>query len=243
MSQALAVVDPQPAVKQECSRCPHINKCWKTSVNNIIINLLVCRIQNKIERQKSTVVLLQMIRPQLQKMARSMKDDYVGSSLQLDELVREMESTVVEHILTHYVIGEIAYFTYYLFGYPNGIMRKWVAWRLAKSKKFFNTHYLTEDPYQDPDTASYDPYAETQDDRIATASAMVDDCTTLRTNEYRIMKFCLMNAHDDRQTRMVDGLHLYMARVMEISRTRVTQHFRNAKQRILNEVDGEREED
>lgn len=232
MVATLKVAQPEPVVlKQDCAVCPHIDKCWKTTTNNIIINLLVCRIQLSIKREPSTQRLLQMFRPQLQKMARQIRDESMNShSLDYADLIAEMESVIVEHILDHYIIGEIAYFTYYLFGYPNGVMRKWIMWRVNNNRKFFSRHYLVDEPIVEE---TYDPYENQDNHKVQNALDHIEDGLTLRVSEYRVMKFCLKNAHDDRPTRMVDGLHLYMAEKMEISRTRVTQHFRNAKNKLL----------
>lgn len=226
----------QSKSKQNCAECPHIDKCWKPTqnkTNNIIINLLVCRIQNDIYRDKSTRLLLAMVRPQLQRMSRQIRDAALSEhTLNYDNLINEMESVIVEHILDHYIIGEIAFFTYYLFGFPNGVMRKWLLWKINNNTKFFSRHYLVDEPIQED---SYNPHEEEDptSKRIQSAFDCIDDGITLRASEYRVMKFCLKNARDNRPTRMVDGLHLYMAEKMSISRTRVTQHFRNAKRKLV----------
>lgn len=232
---ALSVLEDDIVQKQNCSVCPHIDKCWKTTTNNIIINLLVCRIQIGLERDASTKLLLKMFRPQLQKTARQLRDSNTTNQVTLSypDLIHEMESVIVEHIISDYIIGEIAYFTPYIFGYPNGVMRKWTVWKLNQQKRFFGTHYLTDDPRPILDEEAYEPFEEDSDNKINIALQHIDDGVTLRASEYRVMKFCLKNAHDNRPTRMVDGLHLYMAKKMEISRTRVTVHFRKAKNRIL----------
>ena len=219
-------------LKQDCYKCPHIDKCWKTSTNNIIINLLVCRIQINKEKNKSTKLLLKMFRPQLQKMATQISNDRLGSYISSTDLIHEMESVIIEHIISHYIIGEIAYFTYYLFGFPNGVMRKWMLWKTNQDRKVYNNHYLVDEPISIEDDTPILLEENQKNERIEHAKRVIDDGITLRASEYRVMKFCLENARDNRNTRMIDGLHLYLANQMNISRTRVTQHFRNAKKKL-----------
>ena len=62
---------------------------------------------------------------------------------------------------------------------------------------------------------------------------IIQDGTTLNANEYRALRFCLYNANDSNDIRMIDGLHIHLARMMGVSRPRVTRLYKRGKDKIV----------
>jgi hypothetical protein len=81
-------------------------------------------------------------------------------------------------------------------------------------------------------------YTETyanEDTRTMAQEVMeiIDDGVTLNANEYRVLKFCLQNANEGNEIRMVDGLHINMARSMGVSRPRVTRLYKRGRDKLI----------
>lgn len=62
---------------------------------------------------------------------------------------------------------------------------------------------------------------------------IIEDGVTLNANEYRVLKFCLQNANESNEVRMVDGLHIHMANAMGVSRPRVTRLYKRGKDKLI----------
>ena len=62
---------------------------------------------------------------------------------------------------------------------------------------------------------------------------IIEDGLTLNANEYRALRFCLHNANDSNDIRMIDGLHIHLARMMSVSRPRVTRLYKRGKDKIV----------
>ena len=63
---------------------------------------------------------------------------------------------------------------------------------------------------------------------------VIDDGVTLNTNEYRVFKFCLQNANENNDIRMIDGLHIHLAKIMQVSRPRVTRLYKRSRDKVVN---------
>jgi hypothetical protein len=81
----------------------------------------------------------------------------------------------------------------------------------------------------------YDPY--TQDNDISHLSKQVteiiEDGITLNSNEYRVMQFCLSNGNESNNTRLIDGLHIILSKLMGVSRPRITRLYARAKSKLI----------
>jgi hypothetical protein len=66
--------------------------------------------------------------------------------------------------------------------------------------------------------------------------AIIEDGVTLNANEYRVFKFCLLNANDGNDIRMIDGLHIHLARMMGVSRPRVTRLYKRSRDKIIQSI-------
>jgi hypothetical protein len=94
------------------------------------LNLLVCRIQRNIDRDRSLQLFLRMIRPKLTKLANQIHAaSNAYGSVFIDDLVAEAEAVVSDVLINHYAIGEIGHPLHYLFGQPNGSLYRWaITW-------------------------------------------------------------------------------------------------------------------
>ena len=63
---------------------------------------------------------------------------------------------------------------------------------------------------------------------------IIDDGITLNSNEYRVIKFCLAHSNEANASRHIDGLHIYLTRLLDVSRPRITRMYRRAKVKIIN---------
>jgi hypothetical protein len=117
--------------------------CWSGRENEILLNMLVCRIQRNIERDRSLRLFLKMVRPKLIKTAlRMVNRGGSYGSLFADDLVAEMESVITVVLLQHYVLGDIGHPLHYLFGKPNGAVYRWVLHRINSHCRFYSTNFL-----------------------------------------------------------------------------------------------------
>ena len=129
--------------RQDCSRCRNIMNCWSGRENEILLNMLVCRIQRDIERDRSLRLFLKMIRPKLIKTAlRMVNRGGSYGSLFTDDLVAEQESVITVVLLKHYVLGDIGHPLHYLFGKPNGAVYRWVLHRINSHCRYYSTNFL-----------------------------------------------------------------------------------------------------
>lgn len=257
-------------VKQDCTRCPHQQKCWGTHTNtgkpvsprNILINVLVCRLQLGIDKEKAAAGLISMYRPGMMRLISNAKSTYNDNTIDSDQVFMEMSSAAIELMQHDYRIGDRGRLTPYLFDLQQGFLTKWVKWFFNKHRKFYIQHELysptavQQDDYDDDgesidnlDTADTtdgwstiidgqrdwdnEEYADRIKEMISTILDIIDDGVTLNSNEYRAMKFCLSNGNEANASRHIDGLHIYLAKLMGVSRPRVTRLFKRAKQKII----------
>lgn len=84
-----------------------------------------------------------------------------------------------------------------------------------------------------------DHYARAEESGLAEeVTATIEDGITLNTNEYRTIKFCLTNANDGNDVRMIDGLHIHLARIMNVSRPRVTRLYKRSRDKLVAKIRG-----
>lgn len=258
----LRVIAPAPRPRQDCSRCRAITTCWEAgaSTDAVVVNLLVCRIRQRIDENQATKVLLAMLRPKLRALAaRIARGSGHGRRTNVANLVTEMESIVIERLMTRYVLGERMHPLHWLFNEPNGAMTRWAARRIARYQRHaaYTLSYGTRIREQSlvtlnrtatddqvtsgPLVAQGAPapeHDETAELREATQHALdlLDDGVTFPLAEYRVLRFCLDNAQDtdSRDIRApVRGLHLELADHMAVPRRHVTRLYALASRRLL----------
>jgi hypothetical protein len=256
---------------QNCSVCPHVQKCWALLTNkgnpistqNVIVNILVCRLQLGIDRDRTTTNLLQIFRPGMINLLTHAKKSGAAKGMDLDQLLLDMQSTAIEYLMNDYKIGDRGRATPYLFDIHQGFLTKWVKWVTSKHRRFYAHHELyspidlgdddKESPYihsgieraspeggwhaimEGGDSTKYDPYVETEaasNHLSQEVGEIIEDGKTLTSNEYRVIKFCLANGNELNSTRHIDGLHIYLAQLMHVSRPRITRLYKRAKEKI-----------
>lgn len=179
--------------------------------------------------------------------------------MDMDQLLLDMQSTAIEYLMRDYKIGDRGRATPYLFDPHQGFLTKWVKWVTSKNRRFYSNHELygpnssdgedqnesdTPGPeatagwsavFETTDSVRYSPYVELEreaSDLSQTVADIIDDGQTLNSNEYRVIKFCMHNANEGNQTRHIDGLHIYLAKLMGVSRPRITRLYKRAKDKI-----------
>lgn len=251
---------------QDCSTCRNVSTCWPATmkVDAIVSNLLVCRMQRGIDREKSTRALLRLIRPKLKKTARWVAARTGGS---VENAVMDMESVAVETLLSDYVMGELAPPLVWLFNQKYGGIRHWAVRTVAAAARDQELHLSYGSIGTEPSSANENGVdlearltqlnraatggfvrmtappmfdgslaeAEALDnERVLAALDIVEDGKTLPVAEYRVLKFCLANAYGNE--RMTDWLHQHLASVMGISRQNVSRLYGMAYRRVLDAV-------
>jgi hypothetical protein len=102
--------------------------CWDKNLkpHGVAINLLVCRIERDINREAATKTLLKMIDPKIRRVANRMVDllqTYSHTSRR--DFILEIQSVIIESLLTNYHMGETLHPLRWLFGKPNGAVTCW----------------------------------------------------------------------------------------------------------------------
>lgn len=259
--------------KQTCPTCPHLQKCWSLATNagkpvstqNVLINILVCRLQLGIDRNKAAENLLQLFRPGMVRLLSHAKQQGDTYGMDMDQFLQDMRSTAIEYLLYDYKIGDRGRATPYLFDPHQGFLTKWVKWVTGKNRRFYIHHELVDpsDTYhpdedssygehnnlsgvvsgagaswdsimEGSDSHKYDPHVseDNTSDMVREVTEIIDDGVTLNSNEYRVIKFCMTNGNEANSTRHIDGLHIYLAKLMGVSRPRITRLYKRAKDKI-----------
>lgn len=250
--------------KQTCPTCPNLHKCFDLlthsgnpiSSSNVVINILVCRLQLGINREQSTANLLHIFKPGMIRLLSNAKQHANLNQHDLDNLFVEMQTTAIEYLLYDYKIGDRGRATPYLFDPYNGFLTKWVKWMIGKHKRFYGHHEMF-----DPHAATSDEEAEHIDvhetmdggwdsllsdqynaeanesnnrgtEMLTRAMDIIDDGVTLNSNEYRVLKFCLSNGNESNASRHIDGLHIYLSRLMRVSRPRITRLYKRGVEKL-----------
>lgn len=257
-----------PKSKQTCTTCPHQAKCWPLTTNtgkpvstqNVVINILICRLQLGIDRDRAAANLLQLLRPGMIRLISHVRQQGNIPGIEPEQLLTDMQSTTIEYLLYDYKIGDRGRATPYLFDPHQGFLTKWVKWIVGKNRRFYSHHeLLSPSDSGDPDgsveseyassssggadgwdsimegsSAKYNPYY--QDDGTSEMSRaisdIIEDGVTLNSNEYRVIKYCMVNANESNSTRHIDGLHIKLSRLMKVSRPRITRLYKRAKDKI-----------
>src|SRR5271165_4162017 len=89
--------------KQTCPTCPNLQKCWATHTNagkpvstqNVLINILICRLQLNIDRNKAAENLLQLLRPGMVRLLSHVKQSGSAYGMDMDQLLQDMRSTTI----------------------------------------------------------------------------------------------------------------------------------------------------
>ena len=248
-----------PIISQDCQSCPLRTKCWNTSKNPsnevLVINLLVCRLKLGIKREASTRLLLQMLQPKVNNIAA-----FIQSRCDVDDfetLSLEVQSAIIEYLLTDYKLGERAWPLHYLFARPKGVMTGWTMRyieRRRNEQRMVNVAFTPDVDFEHtvaalnstvtngrvqgsvPELIVEDPETPPATTPILRALDLVDDGLTLSAREYRIFRFCLSHAGDARRGENgtpVSGLHMHLAQQMGWDRSRVSRVFRQASAKIV----------
>lgn len=224
---------------QDCQRCNHVSKCWHASTNNVTLNLLTCRIQYGIKEDNSLKHFFAMIKPKLQKVTKHYSNVVWADFEVYEENIAEMQAAIYDAVKTSYRVSSVLYITPYLFNFPAGVISRWLRNKISASLKYYKAHYLT-------DTISCD-IQETEemmyDDYIYAVKDLIEDGVTLTTDEYRILKFLMMNAREDRHPlRMCDRLLNYVEATTKLSKIEVRSILKNAKEKLINRIEGNEDE-
>jgi hypothetical protein len=242
--------------EQNCGSCLYVQKCYadKAGPRNIVINILACRIRLGINKNESSKLLLEMIRPSIIRLANNAINRVGSGYVAMDNLIMDLESRVIECLIDEqngYRIGESAYLTEYLFGKNprTGWARKWMLWNFQKHKRFYSRHSLsgnnpksdTEQNISETDKHAIEEFelvSKFEDDFydrniVDTIKNIVDDGITLNANEHRVIAFCLLHANESNKTRLIDGTHTYLSQVMGVSRPRITRLYAVARRKLL----------
>jgi len=241
--------------RQECFKCSYLKKCWGKSVstNNVILNILACRIKRNIHPNESTKLFLKMIKPAIVQLVEHAKERVGTGYIDTQVLITDLESRIIECLISEdgYQIGGPAYLTSYLFSNDPrmGWVRKWILWHFSKYNRFCKRHMLYGD---NPESDTEEEISELDRDAILAAEAeqsvepcssnevtinkimeAINDGITLNANEYRVISFCMAHANESNQARLIDGIHIYLSEIMKVSRPRITRLYATSRSRIL----------
>lgn len=255
---------PAKPAKQICTVCPNQQKCWATHTNsgnpistqNVLVNILVCRLQLGIERDKAAKNLIQIFKPGMIKLLQYARQ-HNNINMDMDTLLADMQSTAIEYLLYDYKIGDRGRATPYLFDPQQGFLTKWIRWVTGKQKRFYAYHELhapkgsmseSDDVYEDQanstedSTSSWDDIYrashelhgnDDQSELLTDVLPIIEDGLTLNSNEYRVIKFCMANGNESNASRHIDGLHIYLANLMSVSRPRITRLYKRSREKLL----------
>ena len=216
-------------MKQDCQNCPYRTKCWnesrKPSASVLTLNLLVCRLKLGIKPNTTTRLILQMLEPKVQSMVKSIMQKCPGEDRQT--VKAELQTAIIEALITGYDLGGRAWPLHYLFAYPKGVMMGW---------SFRYVHRVHKDASRltvldQADWAAPEPEPEPEpSDVIDEALRVVDDGLTLSAKEYRIFHFCMQNA--DAMLQRSLG-HVYLANTLKEDRSSISRIYRRAQAKVI----------
>ena len=212
------------------------------------VNLLTCRLERGIQTARTTRALLQIVDPKVQEVARGLGRAirYSARTAHRD-LVAEIQSVVIEKLLTTYMMGEPIHPLYWLFGRPAGAVTAWAQrrQRAARRDKYrygsLGTFDSDADLMKNSDAVvipahEYDEHAAERE-RLARVLAVLDDGLTLSALEYRVVAFCFRNARESTDRRQgsapTRGLHAALAQRLDLPRATVTRVYGEAVRKLL----------
>lgn len=198
------------------------------SENNVILNLLTCRIKRGYEVNRSAKMFLEMVRPELKKLARIA---IRNTRVDLDTAFRDLESETIMRMQHGFVLGDIGYPMYYLFGHPNGHISRYAFKYSEKPKKYERGELLSGAKWIEAklDTVVED-HEETETEETRCARAVIEDGVTLTLSEYRVITLCMLHAKEPK--RPLNGLHDYIARMLKTDRNEVNRLMKSASNKI-----------
>lgn len=232
------------------------------SKNNIVINKLICCLQLGIKKDQAAANLINMYKPGMMRLISNARQSNIDPNMDVEQLFNDMSSTMIEYLMHDYKIGDRGRATPYLFDPQQGFMTKWIKWILSKNRRFYTHHELfsVSDEHDEEGTKPWDSamsgsttqwrathgnsynnheYVHADNELEAEASersrqimTIIEDGITLNSNEYRVMKFCMVNANETNASRFIDGLHIRIAQLMGVSRPRATRLYRRATHKL-----------
>lgn len=235
--------------RQDCSTCRNLAGCWTPRGKRalpetaVIENLLVCRLKRRIDRERSTRLLLKVLNPEIKRTARSVT---ARTNLHFTDVVRDLESTAILSLTERYEMGEAAPPRVWLFNPKYGALRHAARQmvdaeiRLAETQLSYSD---AEDEFEDAltrlnavategkvrTTPSMPPPSLEEHEvnhRFAEALAVAEDGRTLSTNEYRVFAFVLASGGRGAAQRFLAGM-------LNIARQDVTRVYGLAYRRVL----------
>jgi len=240
--------------KQMCSKCRYLDKCFATSASprNVTLNILACRIRNSIDKEASSKLLLDMVRPGIVRLIANARDRVGSGYIDVEALLPDIESRVIESLISNegYRVGERSYLSTFWFGSDprTGWIKKWIMWGFSKDQRFYKRHTLfgdnpksdSEEEISETDRSAICDFEVSQhvepdescNDAISAIKRIIDDGISLNTNEYRVISFCMAHANESNKARLIDGTHTYLAEVMGVSRPRITHLFFISKEKL-----------
>lgn len=267
-------VNNMTTAKQTCTKCPNLVKCWALrtysnkpiSTQNILINVLICRLQLGIDRDKAAANLIRLYRPGMIRLLNHAKQQGGIVENEASTLLSDIQATMIDYLSNDYKIGDRGRATPYLFNPQSGFLTKWVKWIVGRNRRFYSHHelyspiesddeldYNSDEPIRSQyatqsqntnswsaileggDIMRFDPFEEMDDMSLIIKQILdiVEDGVTLNNNEYRVFKFCLSNGNEQNVARHIDGLHISLSNLMQVSRPRITRLYACAKTKIL----------
>jgi len=230
----LRVVQPA-GPRQDCSRCRAVQHCWKSALSQraILVNLLVCRLQRGIEVDKTSRLLLRLVRPKIRQAALNLIKT-LDTENDKDEIIVDLSAFVIEQLMTKYVMGEHMHPLRWLFNRPNGAVTRWaIRYRRAAYKR--QRHEVVSDTdaldFETVPGHEFDPDAATRE-RNSLALQLIKDGVTFPLKEYRALRFFLCNA-DDRPGMPHYGLPRRLAAVSNQSAKQLIRTYASASRRLL----------
>lgn len=216
-------------MKQDCQNCPYRKKCWNESqspsASVLTLNLLVCRLKMGIKTNSTTRLILEMLEPKVQSMVKSILQKCPSEDRAT--VKAELQTAIIESIMTSYDLGGRAWPLHYLFAYPRGTMWGWYFRylnRVQKSASRLTVLDNVELPAPEPEPASETPQV------VTNALQIIDDGFTLTGKEYRIFNFCLQNSDDMLQRSLG---HVYLATTFNEDRSSISRIYRKAQAKII----------
>lgn len=257
----LRVVETEQRPQQDCARCRLLQTCWDPQLkpDGVVINLLVCRLKLGLDREQTARTLLELIKPKVRRVARWTRRKIGSSEMTLRDYVAVIQSVAIESLSVHYVLGSHMHPMLWLFVRPFGAVTLWAQQHIRTVRRdrsrVIHLESMSRSGLDDidekirranslatnrqvqagPPGVVFEPIefdARFQDRaRAAHILTVLDDGVSLSVDEYRVLAFCLSNAHAGRHA--TDGLHLALANVMKVPRSRITRIYGVGLRKLL----------
>lgn len=178
-----------------------------------------------IKPNSTTKLILEMLEPKVQSMVRSIMQRCPNEDR--SSVKAEMQTAIIEALLTEYDLGGRAWPLHYLFAYPKGVIFGWsfrYVHRVHKDASRLTVLDNAEWPAPDPEPELEPSTA------VETALQVVDDGLTLTAKEYRIFNFCMQ--HADAMLQRSLG-HVYLAEMLQEDRSTISRIYRKAQAKLV----------